>query len=46
MPGRSILEVGVEKALQDAGFDESAFYERGGVFDWKKEPDSEVSLEW
>ncbi|KAF8335558.1 hypothetical protein F5887DRAFT_891868 [Amanita rubescens] len=42
-PGRSLLEVGVQDALQDSGFDEKAFMERGGIFDWKK--DSE-SLEW
>lgn len=43
-PGRSLLEVGVQYALQDSGFDEKAFEERGGIFDWKRE--SPESLEW
>jgi radical S-adenosyl methionine domain-containing protein 2 len=40
--GRSLLDVGVQSALQDSGFDETAFNQRGGIFDWKKE----ASLEW
>jgi radical S-adenosyl methionine domain-containing protein 2 len=32
-PGRSLLNVGVEEALKDAGFDEKAFFDRGGVFE-------------
>ena len=40
-PGRSLLEVGVEEALLDAGFDEKAFFDRGGVFEWTKKKDSE-----
>ncbi|KAF8659857.1 hypothetical protein AX16_001741 [Volvariella volvacea WC 439] len=35
-PGRSLLKVGVQAALQDAGFDEDAFVNRGGIFDWKR----------
>ncbi|KAF5371323.1 hypothetical protein D9758_004233 [Tetrapyrgos nigripes] len=42
--GRSILDVGVEEALKDAGFDEEQFFDRMGVFDWtrdtKEQPDS------
>lgn len=36
VPGRSILDVGVETALMDAGFDHSMFHERGGVFEWSR----------
>ena len=47
-PGRSLLNVGVEEALKDAGFDEKTFFERGGVFDWGRESDSEEAKvpEW
>jgi radical S-adenosyl methionine domain-containing protein 2 len=34
VPGRSLLDVGVQVALQGAGFDEDGFIERGGIFDW------------
>ena len=37
VPGQSILTVGVEKALQQAGFDHSMFHQRGGVYDWRRE---------
>ena len=38
MPGRSILEAGgVATALQDAGYDEAMFYQRGGEYGWRKE---------
>lgn len=37
VPGRSILDVGVHTALQDAGFDQQAFLRRGGVFDWGRQ---------
>ncbi|KAF8123295.1 hypothetical protein EV363DRAFT_1180238 [Boletus edulis] len=43
-PGRSLLDVGVQPALQDSGFNETAFNERGGIFDWKRE--APQSLEW
>ncbi|KAK4699889.1 hypothetical protein P7C70_g6366, partial [Phenoliferia sp. Uapishka_3] len=36
VPGRSLLDVGVTQALEDAGFDQQRFLERGGVFDWQK----------
>ncbi|KAF8752304.1 Radical SAM superfamily [Rhizoctonia solani] len=45
-PGRSILEVGVQQALQDAGFDNKAFIERGGIFDWTREKVVPPSIEW
>ncbi|KAK7470086.1 hypothetical protein VKT23_001527 [Stygiomarasmius scandens] len=44
-PGRSLLEVGVQEAMKDAGFDEEQFFGRGGVFDWKRDPD-QGSLDW
>lgn len=43
-PGRSVLNVGVHAALRDSGFNEKAFEERGGIFDWKRE--AQQSLEW
>ncbi|KAI0205651.1 hypothetical protein F4808DRAFT_409787 [Astrocystis sublimbata] len=33
---RSILEVGVQNALREIHWDEAAFKERGGVYDWTK----------
>lgn len=36
-PGRSILDVGVNKALAEAGFDSGKFEERGGVFEWRRQ---------
>jgi radical S-adenosyl methionine domain-containing protein 2 len=41
-PGRPLLEVGVQNALQDSGFDEKMFETRGGIFDWKREAPEEV----
>jgi radical S-adenosyl methionine domain-containing protein 2 len=40
-PGRSLLVVGVQEALNDAGFDEKAFFDRGGVFEWSRNRDEE-----
>jgi len=37
VPSKSLLEVGVEKALEESGFDEEMFEKRGGLYDWKKE---------
>lgn len=45
-PGRSLLEVGVQEALKDAGFDEDQFFKRGGVFDWKRDPDESPDSDW
>jgi len=47
-PSDSILEVGVEKALRSVLWDEAAFLERGGIYDWGKNSCSEVSeeLDW
>jgi radical S-adenosyl methionine domain-containing protein 2 len=35
-PTDSILEVGVNNALKQAGFNKNAFLEGGGIFDWNK----------
>ncbi|KAK4232455.1 hypothetical protein QBC38DRAFT_369 [Podospora fimiseda] len=35
-PSRPILEVGVKKALESVFWDEEAFLERGGLYDWVK----------
>ncbi|CAF1184589.1 unnamed protein product [Adineta steineri] len=36
-PSPSILDVGVEAALDRSGFDEAMFFERGGEYKWTKE---------
>ncbi|KAG8724664.1 Radical S-adenosyl methionine domain-containing protein 2 [Ceratobasidium sp. 395] len=46
VPGRSILDVGVQQALQDAGFDNKMFVQRGGIFDWTREKTTPPSLDW
>ncbi|PQE05398.1 Radical S-adenosyl methionine domain-containing 2 protein [Rutstroemia sp. NJR-2017a BBW] len=47
-PSASILEVGVEKALQSVFWDEKNFIHRGGIYDWTKETheDSNKLLDW
>ena len=37
-PSRSILDVGVEAALDRSGFDEKMFFSRGGQYKWTKDP--------
>ncbi|CZT08642.1 related to Radical S-adenosyl methionine domain-containing protein 2 [Rhynchosporium agropyri] len=37
-PSLSILEVGVEQALQSVYWDEESFRHRGGIYDWTKAP--------
>jgi len=37
VPSESILKVGVEKALSQAGFDHEMFQKRGGVYEWERE---------
>ncbi|KAL2256307.1 hypothetical protein VTK26DRAFT_1862 [Humicola hyalothermophila] len=39
-PSKSILEVGVDAALDSVFWDEAAFLERGGLYDWVK-PESD-----
>lgn len=36
VPSRSIFDVGVKEALKESGFDESMFYQRGGLFEWTR----------
>ncbi|CAF1372093.1 unnamed protein product [Didymodactylos carnosus] len=38
-PSPSILDVGVEAALNRSGFDEKMFFERGGKYEWTKNVD-------
>ncbi|KAK7436032.1 hypothetical protein VKT23_019334 [Stygiomarasmius scandens] len=44
--GRSILKVGVAKALEDAGFDEQQFIDRKGIFDWTRDQSEQQVLDW
>ncbi len=37
IPSQSILDVGVEEAFKQSGFNKDLFDARGGNFDWKKE---------
>lgn len=39
IPSQSILEVGVDRALAQAGFDEEMFQKRGGIFEWTRTRD-------
>ncbi|ESO82480.1 hypothetical protein LOTGIDRAFT_197923 [Lottia gigantea] len=43
IPSKSILDVGVDKALQYSGFDEAMFLKRGGKYIWSK---ADMKLEW
>ena len=38
IPGRGLLEHGVQAALQDAGWVTEDFIERGGIYEWTREP--------
>ena len=42
IPSRSILDVGVEEALANAGFDRDMFLMRGGVYDWSSSTGSPI----
>ncbi|CDQ88277.1 unnamed protein product [Oncorhynchus mykiss] len=42
-PSKSILDVGVEEAIQFSGFDEKMFLKRGGKYVWSK---ADMRLEW
>lgn len=44
-PSKSILDVGVDDAIDDAGFDEAMFFKRGGVYQWSNE-DKKKKLDW
>ncbi|KAI0563257.1 hypothetical protein FGB62_44g018 [Gracilaria domingensis] len=39
VPSASILDVGVYKAIEQSGFDQSMFTKRGGVYDWRRDRD-------
>lgn len=38
-PTESILDVGVQRALEHLYWDQDSFYERGGIYDWSREAD-------
>lgn len=40
VPSESILDVGVEVALEQAGFDDHMFHKRGGIYDWRRSKNS------
>ncbi|KFV77645.1 Radical S-adenosyl methionine domain-containing protein 2, partial [Struthio camelus australis] len=42
-PSKSILDVGVEEAIQFSGFDEKMFLKRGGKYVWSK---ADMKLDW
>ncbi|XP_048830767.1 radical S-adenosyl methionine domain-containing protein 2 [Brienomyrus brachyistius] len=42
-PSKSILDVGVENAIQFSGFDEKMFLKRGGRYLWSK---ADMKLDW
>jgi radical S-adenosyl methionine domain-containing protein 2 len=37
LPSKPILEIGVREALKSVFWDEQAFKDRGGVYDWSRE---------
>lgn len=41
VPGESILRVGVQEALLQAGFDHDMFQQRGGVYEWRRQRESD-----
>jgi len=48
-PGQSLLRVGVEEAMKDAGFDNQAFLDRGGIFEWRRDSERRKdanALDW
>ena len=42
-PSRSLLDVGVDAAMDQAGFDEAMFFKRGGKYKWSK---GDQRLDW
>lgn len=42
-PSKSLLDVGVDAAINDAGFDEAMFVKRGGVYKWSNQ---DKRLDW
>lgn len=49
-PSQSILEIGVHKALECVYWDEKAFRDRGGLYDWSRKEasckETEEALDW
>jgi radical S-adenosyl methionine domain-containing protein 2 len=43
VPSESILHVGVEQALQQSGFDQGMFDQRGGVYNWRRDRNGDRS---
>jgi radical S-adenosyl methionine domain-containing protein 2 len=43
IPSESIFDVGVPAALTQAGFDEQMFWDRGGKYDWSRDPLNKLS---
>ena len=46
IPSASLLDVGVENAIQHSGFDEAMFFKRGGKYTWTKFEMKHTSLDW
>ncbi|CAH1767588.1 10617_t:CDS:1, partial [Entrophospora sp. SA101] len=51
IPSQSLLNVDVDVALQESGWDQDSFYRRSGVYDWSKNIDvcaqtNDKSLNW
>ena len=42
-PSKSILDVGVDGAIEAANFDEKMFLKRGGKYTWSK---ADLQLDW
>jgi hypothetical protein len=42
-PSRSILEVGVQMALQQSGFNRELFHVRGGIYYWSNRPENRLA---
>jgi radical S-adenosyl methionine domain-containing protein 2 len=45
VPSESILQVGVEQAWLQSGFDADMFEQRGGVYNWTRERDDKVLIQ-
>lgn len=43
IPSKSVLDVGVEDAINASGFDEIMFLRRGGEYTWSK---ADMDLDW
>ena len=43
IPSKSVLDVGVENAINASGFDEIMFFRRGGKYTWSK---ADMNLDW